>query len=212
MASKPSKLTLIRATKIENGRKYGIFQCECGNMKEIRIDTSKHIISCGCSKKTARINHGHAVGTTTPLYSAWKNMKARSTLSKQLRFYPSYVGVCRDPKWDTFVGFLTNPPNGEFSKGKVLSRKDDLGDYTPENCEWKTKSENARERTDRTCIRMPDGSRAIDHAKPLGLEKIYERRLKKGWKIEDAVSYPKNSKSPEYVIDQRTLRSKIKNQ
>ena len=71
-------------------------------------------------------------------------------MRKRVMYYPSYKGVQIDPRWDTFQGFVDNPPAGRpYERGLCLCRTGDEGDYTPENCRWDTKANNVREQWNR---------------------------------------------------------------
>ena len=45
-----TKLTMIRYSHYHNGRRYTLYECECGNQKKIRADHVKpdNTKSCGC--------------------------------------------------------------------------------------------------------------------------------------------------------------------
>lgn len=121
----------------------GLFKCVCGAEKVIRIEQVKsgNTRSCGC--KAGRRTHGQS---GTKLYMAWEGMKQRTTPgSSEQRNTPSYVGVGRDPRWDSFEAFAADMGPTHFD-GAVLARLGDLGDYTPTNCRWLTRADNNRER------------------------------------------------------------------
>lgn len=123
--------------------------------------------------------------TRTPIYMAWQNMLSRTTPgSAHQRAYPTYVGVQRDPRWDTFGAFFEDM-GATYFPGACLARYGDAGDYTPDNCRWLTKAGNAR---DKGKHYTSDGRLGVDVARengvPLG---TYGPRIAKGWSVDDAV-------------------------
>lgn len=141
----------------------------------------------------AKLSHGLSY---TPIYKAYYAMVQRTRGDFHLKSYgrSGYEGVRRDPRWDTFEGFLAHPPAGEPGRGMMLARYGDTGDYTPENCRWATKAENSREANETRAGYMnllPDGRYAVDVAREHGISiKRYWARVERGWSMQDACTQP----------------------
>lgn len=89
----------------------------------------------------------------SPEYKAWCEMRARCSLETNagFKYYGARgISVCR--RWDeSYLNFLADigrRPSSSYS----LDRRDNSGDYCPENCRWATKSEQARNRRSNTWI------------------------------------------------------------
>lgn len=78
----------------------------------------------------------------TKIYSIWLGMKKRCLYPKHKQ-YPRYGGrgIKIDNRWMSFENFFKDmgfPP-----EGYQLDRKNNNGDYCPENCRWVTPKENS---------------------------------------------------------------------
>jgi len=92
--------------------------------------------------------HGHSSavnGKRDPTYTTWRTMHQRCTYEHH-KSYPDYGGrgvkVCA--AWDSFGQFLQDM--GHRPKGMTIGRIDNEKGYSPDNCEWQTYTQQARNR------------------------------------------------------------------
>lgn len=119
-------------------------RCSCGNTRSISGGHLKsgNTKSCGCLQREVRIKHRQSY---TRLYTVWSDMKQRC-FNKNLRSYEHYGGrgikICDE--WKSFEQFYKWAMRSGYEPILTIDRKDNNGDYTPENCHFITKSENSK--------------------------------------------------------------------
>lgn len=127
-----------------------------------------------------------------PIHKVWHNMKSRC-YNQNLKQFKDYGGrgilVCEE--WRTnYLAFHTWAMQNGWEKNLTIERiNNDLG-YSPLNCKFIPRK--LQSRNQRTCIWIEAFGRKqilIDWVREKNIHReTIKRRLKSGWKIEDALT------------------------
>ena len=150
--------------------KYGgvykwLCRCSCGKEKPVASCHLKNGAStgCGCDRRErfykVITKHGKV---KTPEYSSWQNMKTRC-YNKKIKEYKYYGGkgirVCK--RWiDSYENFY-NDMGPKPDKTYSVDRIDLNGDYSPDNCRWASRIQQANNKTNNRIIVMDGESHAL---------------------------------------------------
>jgi hypothetical protein len=123
-------------------------------------------------------------------WKAWQNLKRRCDNHKREDFH-RYGGrgieVC--PAWhNSFLAFYSDM-GPRPSSGHTLDRIDNDGPYSPENCRWLTRKEQAQNRQSNHRLTLDGVTRTLaewEDACGLKADTI-GRRLRLGWSVEKAL-------------------------
>jgi hypothetical protein len=99
------------------------------------------------------------------------------------------IGICS--RWrDSFENFLADM--GECPPGMTLERIKGAENYSPENCRWATRKEQARNRSSNRHLTFRGQTKLmIEWSEALGIPMKYiHKRLARGWTVERALSEP----------------------
>lgn len=137
----------------------------------------------------AKHNTKHGM-TKSPEYNAWRGIKRRC-YDPKFKQYNDYGGrgirMC-DEWLNSFDIFYADM--GPRPKGYSIDRINNDGNYTPDNCRWATKAEQARNRTDTRVLEFDGKCMTVaEWAIELNNPQLYNR-LHRGWSIDRALLTP----------------------
>lgn len=195
-----TNLTVIRDAPSKNGNSYWVCICRCSPEKEriVQGDNLKNggTKSCGCY----RLKHGATIrGEKRPRsYVSWADMKARCKYPSNEN-YERYGGrgitVCE--RWiDSYENFLEDM--GEPTKGLTLERKNNDGNYSPENCKWATDIEQVRNRRSNHNLTYNGETKCLvewSEILNINYNTLKTRINQAGWSVEQAFETPVKGKN-----------------
>lgn len=184
--------------------------CDCGAQTVVVGNALRQgrTRSCGCLGEENRLavitKHGFS---KTPEYHTYRRMMARCTNVTD-KSYKNYGGrgikVCdrwhRKPE-NFLLDMGVRPANGS------LDRIDNNGPYSPENCRWRTRTQQNRNSRRNTLITFHGKTMCISEwAEFLGINPyIISSRLSRGFSSSRALTQPIRT-----IVDGRTVSSPIK--
>jgi hypothetical protein len=143
--------------------------------------------------------HRHKVH---PLYQCWQDMKRRC-YSPACAAYRNYgargISVCKE--WHDSTTFIIWAMSSGYKEGLQLDRRDNNGNYTPDNCRWVTSLVNSLNKRTNHLVT------AFGETKPLSAwysdprtivskSTLKNRILTGGWDGERAITTPKLNRGP----------------
>lgn len=180
-----------------------LFRCDCGVLKEVHVYSARRgaVRSCGCLHiercKTGlnRLRHGQAkVGRVTRLHNIWRGMIERADAGPEHKTYERYAGrgisICDE--WRQYEVFHQWSTQNGYSDGLTIDRIDNDGSYGPENCQWATRKQQARNRRTSVFLTAFGQKKTLaEWSESSGIAYgTIKGRLDLGWPHERAVSEP----------------------
>jgi hypothetical protein len=197
------RLTAIsRLHTDKGGHSVWLCHCDCGNETEARYGDLRYgrKASCGCLKGIHSRTHG--LSKTHPLYRIWCDMRHRC-MSPGDSGYHKYgargITVCE--RWMKFENFISDM--GDRPEGMQIERKDNNGPYSPENCIWATRAQQARNKRSTILITFNGETLCLlDWCKKLGLKyETIRQRIKRGrWSPLQALGLEPRQTLPAYTV------------
>lgn len=184
------------------GQKHRVWNCRCSCGAETNVVDGElkqgGTKSCGCLQReiaaTVHTKHGHSPqGNPSPIYEAWCGMKKRchNTRNADYKYYGGRgIRVCQ--RWMSFIEFHKDMSPTWFP-GLTIERKNNNGNYTPPNCRWATRQEQAVNRRSNHMISFDGETLNLKQwADRIGVsQSAIIHRLKDGWPLEAAVTKEK---------------------
>lgn len=191
-----NRLTVITEYKNES-RTIRRCVCDCGNTVDATRTKliSGHTKSCGClSRELASKNFYKHGFSDTRLQRIFSKMKRRCYNPDEPAYkYYGAKGITICDEWlnDPALFYEWAMHNG-YSDNLTIDRIDVYGNYSPGNCRWATKREQALNKTNNLIYEYNGKKQTeIEWAEEYKLNRsTLHNRLKRGWDIEKALTYP----------------------
>jgi hypothetical protein len=197
---KLGRLTVMEVVGVTNQGGYlWSCLCTCGNSKAVSSDNLRrgHTKSCGClrSERSRSVNttHGHYKGgKPSKEIKSYDGMKSRCynpNCSEYNNYGARGIKVC--DRWHSFENFYEDM--GDCPPGMTLDRKDNNGDYGPDNCKWSTLEEQCNNRRSNYLITYGGKTQTMSQwAREVGIKPgtLRARLHMNNWSEERALTTP----------------------
>lgn len=187
-------LTVVKMSDSVNGKRRWECICDCGNKTIVRGNNLKSgaVKSCGCTKKIAHNRmHGES---KTKLYRMWKSMIYRCHNPKNHAYkYYGARGIIVCNQWHDYLTFKKWVNETRQDPNSTIERKDNNGNYCPENCKWVDAKAQANNRRNNVIIEYKNETHNLtEWCEILNLDykNIHNRIYKLGWSFGRAISTP----------------------
>lgn len=183
----PSYTSLFENTRAGHDRLVTC-RCDCGNEVDVLLGnlTRGNTTSCGCRAREVTSERVKIHGQSgSRLYWIWHNMIERCTNPSVERFKDYGArGIAVCDEWrDSFEAFMEWAVANGYQPGLQLDRRDNDGPYTPGNCRWATRKQQARNRRSNTIVTYKGRPVTLIEASELTGISYYTliERRRRGW-------------------------------
>lgn len=183
------RLTLLGEVERCKGRRRMRVRCDCGELRDVNLSAlrSGKSRSCGCLQRESVTTHG---GKGSPEYMVWVNMRHRCVNPKAANYlYYGGRGITVCERWASFENFIVDM-GPRPSPRHTIDRVDNDKGYFPENCQWATAQEQARNRRSSQMITHNGRTQCrAAWAQELGISySTLSGRIHRGWSINRALT------------------------
>lgn len=147
------------------------------------------------------------------LQKTFKHMKERC-YDKNDKRYTDWggrgIGICQE--WlDNPESFIDWSLSNGCDIGLTIDRKDNDGDYSPDNCRWVTRAENNQNRRSSRFYTLNGKTQNLQQwCNEYGLSwSMVNKRLEMGWDFEKAITTPKKQRNEKDLIGRHFGRLKV---
>lgn len=198
------RLTAIEQVRDDRGSLVWRCSCICGGEARVRAYRLKsgHTKSCGCIAREAAVINGRKAtkhgltsgGVIASEYTVWRGMLARCYYPASpsfARYGAKGIAVC--DRWRRSFAVFYEDVGPRPSLQHTLDRLDNSRGYSPDNCRWATRREQANNKTTNRRIAWGDREMTLrEWADVLGLRYgMLLQRFAKGWPPERAFTEPR---------------------
>lgn len=188
-------------------------RCDCGKERLIAGGALRGglSLSCGCLNRMVAAYTLRTHGMTDhPVYKIWKDLRTRCENPKFKQFADyGGRGISTCERWKTFANFFADM-GPSYRKGLSLERKNNDGNYEPDNCCWITRGMQSRNRRNSIFLDTPWGRLTIaETAKEVGISWFaMKARVDRKWPKEQIFLRNPNDRNSTHV--RRLQRPRIR--
>lgn len=173
--------------------------CDCGTVKMVgcTLMRSGNTTSCGCAHREMVSNRARVHGGTgMRLYKVWLGMRQRCSNSAKSDYsYYGGRGISVCDEWSDFTVFQEWAQESGYDDALTIERVDNDGSYSPENCRWATRKEQARNRRSNHVLAALGEEKSLDDwvadsRCAVGRTTLSSRVNGLGWEHERAIMTP----------------------